>query len=611
MKLLLILLVISFSAFSASKKKCIKNLTQIQKIKGFELPEKLCDDKDFRKASVDKLVEYNQCLANIADVVSIYPRPYSSCVDEKLREKMNDNEYVLCEMTLIDDQLKSRVDSYCNTKTNRAKILSKDFSNCMDKTIPLDAQRSYRICMSNAKRSVVLSYNYDKCLRKRKPFDKSEKVEKCASMKVLTPQMKKALAACEADITGLNINSSACNDDSFRLMKNKRQCLSVTSKSIDMSNMSLYDIRDITKDAQKDCTKTTNLKELDNVSYLNSQYFSTSEFFDKHKVGGLSAVAYNDKDNSVYLVSDDQGIHGPSRVLKGVIISSDGSHMSIKLKENILFRRNKKLDAEGLQIDKDGNLIVSSETLDRDSETLLRRFSTDGDLIDELTTPDEYLKKFETIERDYSYTYNQRIRTNSLNPFAKPSYRYERKTEDRTRKESIQKQGILENKGFEALTFSSTKEFLYVANEQALAQDKDSVRISKLKAKDDDFERVASYLYKIDKGDGNGLVEIVEIEDNILLALERRYDSRLSKVIANIYKVDLTTAKANKALKKELFLDLDDLIDYLPAGLQKIDNIEGMGLGPKLANGSRSLILVSDNNFNRSQKTQIIYLELK
>ncbi|WP_353734985.1 esterase-like activity of phytase family protein [Okeania sp. SIO2C2] len=51
--------------------------------------------------------------------------------------------------------------------------------------------------------------------------------------------------------------------------------------------------------------------------------------------------------------------------------------------------------------------------------------------------------------------------------------------------------------------------------------------------------------------------------------------------------------------KKKLLLDFSTLEIVL-------DNIEGITFGPKLADGQRSLILVSDNNFNPLQITQIL-----
>jgi hypothetical protein len=42
----------------------------------------------------------------------------------------------------------------------------------------------------------------------------------------------------------------------------------------------------------------------------------------------------------------------------------------------------------------------------------------------------------------------------------------------------------------------------------------------------------------------------------------------------------------------------------------KIENIEGISWGPTLANGHRTLILVSDNNFQNQKNTQFLAFEV-
>jgi hypothetical protein len=57
-------------------------------------------------------------------------------------------------------------------------------------------------------------------------------------------------------------------------------------------------------------------------------------------------------------------------------------------------------------------------------------------------------------------------------------------------------------------------------------------------------------------------------------------------------------------MAKQLVLDLAQL--KLP-----LDNLEAMAIGPRLADGSNLLLLASDNNFNRVQKTQFLLLKLQ
>ena len=67
-----------------------------------------------------------------------------------------------------------------------------------------------------------------------------------------------------------------------------------------------------------------------------------------------------------------------------------------------------------------------------------------------------------------------------------------------------------------------------------------------------------------------------------------------------IYDVSLT---GHGPARKTLLLDLDDL------GIP-LDNVEGMTFGPRLPDGRRSVVLVSDNNFAASQFTQFLLFAL-
>ena len=41
-----------------------------------------------------------------------------------------------------------------------------------------------------------------------------------------------------------------------------------------------------------------------------------------------------------------------------------------------------------------------------------------------------------------------------------------------------------------------------------------------------------------------------------------------------------------------------------------LDNIEGMTLGKTLENGNQTIIFISDNNFQNSQRTQFLVFEI-
>jgi hypothetical protein len=41
-----------------------------------------------------------------------------------------------------------------------------------------------------------------------------------------------------------------------------------------------------------------------------------------------------------------------------------------------------------------------------------------------------------------------------------------------------------------------------------------------------------------------------------------------------------------------------------------VDNVEGITFGPKMPNGNKTLLLVADNNFAATEKTQFFLFEL-
>lgn len=116
----------------------------------------------------------------------------------------------------------------------------------------------------------------------------------------------------------------------------------------------------------------------------------------------------------------------------------------------------------------------------------------------------------------------------------------------------------------------------------------------------------------------NGVSEILAINNHEFLTLERasvQSSDGSFKNYVRIYKIDVNHASDIKNItalqnsqvtpvKKKLVANLNN------EQLDKVDNIEGMTFGKKLANGNDSLVIVSDNNFNKSQVSQIIVFEV-
>ncbi len=107
----------------------------------------------------------------------------------------------------------------------------------------------------------------------------------------------------------------------------------------------------------------------------------------------------------------------------------------------------------------------------------------------------------------------------------------------------------------------------------------------------------------------NGLVEIIEYNENKFLALERSFASGYLDGGNNvkIYKIDATNATNTLSIAsltsetytkatKTLLFDFETIRSQLTRST--VDNLEGITFGPKLADGSRTIVLISDNNFN-------------
>lgn len=238
-----------------------------------------------------------------------------------------------------------------------------------------------------------------------------------------------------------------------------------------------------------------------------------------------------------------------------------------------------ELDAEGLARLPSGNLLVSSET-----EPAIREFSPGGALVRALPVP-----------------------------------RVFRTTEGR---------GVRNNEGFESLALGAGGRTLWTANERPLRQDAPGgdlarpapVRLLRYSVSEDRYLPGPQYVYEVDPVERTstgfstrGLVDLLVLPEGGLLALEREYVEG-SGLEVQLFQVDLTGAtdvsglaslagESYRPVRKTLLFDFATTV-FFP------DNFEGMAFGPVLPDGSRTVLLVSDNNFSPLQATQIVALRL-
>jgi hypothetical protein len=123
-----------------------------------------------------------------------------------------------------------------------------------------------------------------------------------------------------------------------------------------------------------------------------------------------------------------------------------------------------------------------------------------------------------------------------------------------------------------------------------------------------------------------GISDLLALDARRVLVLERaflvtlglppRSDNRI-----RIVQIDLETGDdvagltslegaAFAPVRRDTVLDLDAIRGRLPRELERLENFEAMCLGPTLADGRRSLLLISDDNFNPAQRTAFLLFGL-
>ena len=291
-------------------------------------------------------------------------------------------------------------------------------------------------------------------------------------------------------------------------------------------------------------------------------------------VGGLSSIAYDSKRDVYYTISDDQA--QPMRFYTVGLDLRDG-HLSdgdVRFEDvtTIPFAPF-SVDPEGLALTKDRELIFTSEGITNSGiDPFVRRYSLEGMFLGSLPVPQDFL-----VTPDGS-------------------------------------SGVRQNLGFESAGVH--KRDLFVATENALFQDGPPATVA-----NGSPARILRYDLKRGRPDRqwiyvtdpvaqppvpatafsvNGLVELLPLDDDTLIAMERSFSVGAPGTgnTIKLYKVSLR----HHAARKELLLNLDEL------GIP-LDNVEGMAFGPRLRHGKQSLVLVSDNNFAPAQFTQFLLFE--
>ncbi|HTL88591.1 MAG TPA: esterase-like activity of phytase family protein, partial [Leptolyngbya sp.] len=340
------------------------------------------------------------------------------------------------------------------------------------------------------------------------------------------------------------------------------------------------------------------------VEFLGS-YTLPEKNFNGTDVGGLSAITYDRRRDRYYAISDDRSDRNPARfyTLK-LQIDPQNALKSVEI-ENVTTLTDETgqpfakgtIDAEGIALSPLDSVFVSSEGVVKQGvEPFIGEFDLQtGRLKRTLPIPESYIP-------DAAGT--------------------------------MQTRGIQDNRGFESLTLNAgastappAEPFrLFSLVESPLVQDlelpntRESLlnRVLHYQVIGARSTLISEHAYPLDpKPTGAieyGLSDFLSIDQGgHFLSLERSLG--LTGFRIKLFQVETGTASDTSRIetlrgskvqpaRKELLLDLNQL------GI-RLDNLEGMTIGARLADGSHTLVLVSDDNFNGLvQVTQFLLFRL-
>jgi len=339
------------------------------------------------------------------------------------------------------------------------------------------------------------------------------------------------------------------------------------------------------------------------LSFAGESTLAAGLPFEGTVVGGLSSLTYDESRDVYYALSDAQPNlgQGPFRFYTLRVDTSDGRldpgdvtvvGVTLLTDPSGLPLAPGEVDPEGLTLTAQDTLIITSEGFAIPATDM---------------APARVVKPF---VREFSLDGRQ-LREFDLPPYVDPV---------------LSAAGVRNNLGLESAAVTPDGRHLITGFENALVQDGPASSLTTTSASrllDIELADGAvrhEYVYRddpiVDPPTGpmpfavSGLVELLPFNRRFGLAMERSFSTGAGNTI-RLYRYALAGADDVSGVdglgsvapvreaSKHLVLDLDEL------GLT-LDNVEGMTLGPRLPDGGRALILMSDNNFALGQVSQFL-----
>ncbi|MEO6231950.1 MAG: esterase-like activity of phytase family protein [Ferruginibacter sp.] len=359
--------------------------------------------------------------------------------------------------------------------------------------------------------------------------------------------------------------------------------------------------------------KSASSKQVGNITslhFINEYDLPYNLRYNNTTVGGLSGIDRNVENGQYLLISDDRSAIEPARFYTArILISSKGIDSVYFTAVNNLLQANGQTYPNNKQ---DKFHVPDPEAARYYAPFNQIIWSSEGERI---------VNKNDTVLEDPSINV---IAPNGkfISSFQLPSV---------LKMQSIP-MGPRQNGVLEGMTFDDNFKTLYANVEEPLYEDgpradtfDNNAFIRILRFNMPGQQLVKQYAYKLDPvaqapnpADAfkiNGVPDILAIGNGKLLVIERSFSTGRMACTIKIFIADVSNAtdiknvaalKDNNNFKpasKKLLLNMDDLGIF-------IDNIEGVTFGPDLPNGHKSLLFISDNNFNPLEKTQFLLFEI-
>ncbi|UGT45380.1 esterase-like activity of phytase family protein [Nocardia yamanashiensis] len=325
------------------------------------------------------------------------------------------------------------------------------------------------------------------------------------------------------------------------------------------------------------------------VRHLDQFTLGDDYQFGGYRVGGLSGLDYWPEGDSYLAISDNRGEEGPARAYTlSVPITPEGKLGAPEFRSLIeLLDKDgspyaaRTIDPEAIRWtpDHQGFVYTSEGEAKTGQAGFVRQATLDGAYSREVPVPDAFTPRTDAAGQQIS--------------------------------------GIRDNLGFEGMDLTEGGSTVVAVSENALVQDgpaasADAESRSRLvQSNRGSGQDIAEYIYPVGRvglgeiASSAGISEILSLGGDRYLTLERGVIPVLG-FTGRIY--ETSTAGADPVTGKEAApadakpMSKRLLFDFRAAGIDP-QCVEGMTWGPRLPDGSRSLIIVADNNFGRAGRT--------